>query len=246
VFSLPGPPSLPHRALIVARWPAGIVHAAWRYVTRSTPVRHVEIDGDRTDLPSPLHPDVVDERIQHEVDGVGPLLHRHYSVTVDGATTGAAELMSAFAGRPNRAAPATIATFVKTRGEPGALDVGDEFLIRMPGPWDGPVRVVETGPASFRLATLDGHLEAGQIEFRARDEGGALVVEIESWACSGDRLSHLLYNHVGLAKEIQLHLWVETLLGLVRRSGGRVRDGVAITTRSVAPSVLPDEFDAPV
>ena len=48
------------------------------------------------------------------------------------------------------------------------MEVGDEYVVRMPGPWDGPVRVVEVTPTSFRLATLDGHLEAGQIEFRAR------------------------------------------------------------------------------
>ena len=48
------------------------------------------------------------------------------------------------------------------------MRVGDEFVVRMPGPWDGPVRVVERDPdARFRLVTLAGHLEAGQIEFRA-------------------------------------------------------------------------------
>ena len=31
----------------------------------------------------------------------------------------------------------------------------------------------------FRLVTLDGHLEAGQIEFRARDEEELVVFEIE-------------------------------------------------------------------
>ena len=28
----------------------------------------------------------------------------------------------------------------------------------MPGPWDGPVRVIDRTPVSFRLATLDGRL----------------------------------------------------------------------------------------
>lgn len=47
------------------------------------------------------------------------------------------------------------------RGLPG--QPGDEFVVRMPGPWDGPVRVVRRDESSFRLATLDGHLEAGEI-----------------------------------------------------------------------------------
>lgn len=44
------------------------------------------------------------------------------------------------------------------------MNVGDEYLVRMPGPWNGPVRVVGRTPTSFRLATLQGHLEAGQLE----------------------------------------------------------------------------------
>ena len=45
------------------------------------------------------------------------------------------------------------------------MAVGDEYVVRMPGPWDGPVRVVERTPTAFRFATLEGHLEAGQIRF---------------------------------------------------------------------------------
>ena len=84
---------------------------------------------------------------------------------------------------------------------------GEEFVVRMPGPWDGPVRVVHRDAKSFRLATLDGHLEAGQIEFRAFRAGDGLRFEIESWARAGDRLSDLMYNKLRLAKEIQLNMW---------------------------------------
>jgi hypothetical protein len=85
------------------------------------------------------------------------------------------------------------------------------------------------------LATLRGHLEAGQIEFRCRADGGDLLFEIESWARSGDRLSNLLYTRLGLAKEIQLNLWVETCLRLTRDVGGRPRGGVRVDTRRVSP-----------
>ena len=66
---------------------------------------------------------------------------------------------------PDAAAPGEFATFVKVRGGEGGMRVGDEFVVRMAGPWDGPVRVVDVTDASFRLVTLAGHLEAGQIEF---------------------------------------------------------------------------------
>jgi hypothetical protein len=139
-----------------------------------------------------------------------------------------------FSGDPNCGAPAEVAVFVKVRGSDGLMRVGDEFLIRMPGPWDGPVRVVGMGPASFRLATLRGHLEAGQIEFRCRTDGEELLFEIDSWARSGDRLSHLLYTRLRLAKEIQLNLWVETCLRLTRDLGGRPRGGVRVETHRMS------------
>jgi uncharacterized protein (UPF0548 family) len=111
--------------------------------------------------------------------------------------------------------------------------VGDEFVVRMPGPWDGPVRVVSVTPSSFRLVTLAGHLEAGQIEFTASRDGDMVVFDIESWARSGDRLSDLLYDRMRMAKEIQLHMWTSFLERVVRLAGGRMTGGVDIDTRRV-------------
>ena len=109
----------------------------------------------------------------------------------------------------------------------------------MPGPWDGPVRAIEVTPTSFRLATLTGHLEAGQIEFRAADDGGDLVFTIESWARSGDRLSKVLYQSVRMAKEVQLHMWTSFLERVAELAGGRAVGGIDIETRRV------DEDGAP-
>jgi hypothetical protein len=103
----------------------------------------------------------------------------------------------------------------------------------MPGPWDGPVRVVRRDEASFRLGTLAGHLEAGEIEFRAKPDGDALHFEIESWARAGDRLSALLYNKLRLAKEIQLNMWSHFCLRTARLAGGRPQGGITIRTRWV-------------
>jgi hypothetical protein len=105
--------------------------------------------------------------------------------------------------------------------------------VRMPGPWDGPVRVIADDERSFRLATLQGHLEAGQIEFRARPDDGTIVFEIESWARSGDRFSHLLYHKLRMAKEVQLHMWTSFLEGVTALSGGTMSGGVTIDTRRV-------------
>ena len=127
-------------------------------------------------------------------------------------------------------APTDLARFIKVAGDKELMHVGDEFTVRMPGPWDGPVRVVEVTPTSFRLATLEGHLEAGQIEFRAYDKED-LVFEIESWARSGDKLSSLLFDRLRFAKEVQLHMWLSVLERATRLAGGTRAGLNSIETR---------------
>ncbi|MFL6138751.1 MAG: DUF1990 family protein [Frankiaceae bacterium] len=218
---------------IVLRWPVGAALASWRYLWRTLPVYRDDAVGDAgSDLPPPLPADA-DGPVQRPEDGVGALYHRRYATFIDDPRLGPERLVGTIADDLNRAAPVEVAVFRKTRGAARGLAVGDEYVVRMPGPWDGPVRVVHRDDTSFRLATLPGHLEAGQIEFRARAEGKGLCFEIESWAASGDRLSHLLYDRVRLAKEMQLHVWTHFCERAAKLSGGRMRDGIHITTRRV-------------
>ena len=227
------PGGLRERAGIVLRWPIGLLLTTWRYLWRVTPVYRRDEEGDAGDLPPALPDGVEAEGVQGLADGCGPLLHRRYSVRVVDSRVGPEQAIARLAAEPNSAAPEDAAVFVKSRGDESRMAVGDEYVVRMPGPWDGPVRVVHRTPTSFRFATLKGHLEAGAIEFRARCEGDELVFEIESWARPGDRISHLLYNKLLLAKEIQLNLWTETCLGVARNSGGRLTGGVRVHTRRV-------------
>jgi hypothetical protein len=85
-----------------------------------------------------------------------------------------------------------------------------------------------------RRGQLAGHLEAGEIEFRASPADGALRFEIGSWARAGDRLADLLYNKLRLAKEIQLNMWSHFCVRTAGLAGGRPRGGVTIRTRCVA------------
>ena len=191
------------------------------------------------DGPPPL-PDGVDrEEIQRPEDGAGPLFHRTYRVEIRDARTAPEELMATIQGDPDEVAPREFTTFQKTKGDEGSMRVGDEFTVRMPGPWDGPVRAIEVGPTSFGFVTLDGHLEAGRIRFSASDLGSnALELRIETWARAGDRLSNVLFDHIPVNKEVQLHMWTSVLARLVALSGGR-RDGrVEITTRRVDEAQL--------
>jgi hypothetical protein len=194
------------RLRTVLGWPVGIAAVSWRYMWRTIPLHRSEEAGTRADLPGRVYgTSGFADRLQPLDAGVGPMLHRSYGVRIAGTSMAPSALIDLVSARLNQASP-EMAVFRKTRGAQGSLRQGDEFVVRMPGPWDGPVRVVRRDEASFRLATLAGHLEAGEIEFRAEPEGDALRFEIESWARAGDRLSALLYNKLRLAKEIQLNM----------------------------------------
>ncbi len=177
--------------------------------------------------------------LQRLDDGVGPMFHRIYRTRIVGSPLSAGQLMELLSADLDRMAPSEFATFQKLEGKKGTLRRGDEYIVRMPGPWDGPVRVTAVDATSFRLATLDGHLEAGQIEFRVYSDYRSLWFEIESWARSGDRLSDLLYTRLRFSKEVQLHMWSSVLRRIIRLAGGRMEDGIVITTRSVEPGSLP-------
>jgi hypothetical protein len=216
-----------------ALWPAGIALTSWSYMWRTTPMHRSETSGGVDDLPASMPDAALDHDVQHLEDGVGPLFHRLYRVRVREARLSPEQLIGCLGADANRAAPTALARFLKVRGEAGCLAVGDEFVVRMPGPWDGPVRVISATPTSFRLTTLSGHLEAGQIEFRARQRDELLLFEIESWARSGDRLSNLLYHHLRMAKEVQLHMWTSFLEQVGRLAEGRLTGGVEIISRKV-------------
>jgi uncharacterized protein DUF1990 len=175
--------------------------------------------------------------VQGYQEAAGPLFHRFYRTRIRESTLTSEELMGAVQSDPNRTAPTRFARFQLTEGTSGRLRVGDEFVVRMPGPWDGPVRVIDVGPRSFRLATLAGHLEAGQIEFRTRPERGLLVFEIESWARSSTPIVNLLYHRLRMAKEIQAHMWISFLERVVDLSGGRMTGGVEIQTERIEADV---------
>ena len=224
---------LARRAGIAARWPFGMAFTSWRYLWRVRALHRSEEPGGTADRPPDLPDDLRDDRVQTVGEGAGPLFHRRYSVRVEDSPMSPEELFSQVAGDPNAASPVEVAVFRKTRGRPGPVRRGEEYVVRMPGPWDGPVRVVDRTPTSFRLATLDGHLEAGQIEFRACHQDDALCFEIESWARNGDWLSSVLYSRLRLAKEMQLHMWTHFCERAAKLAGGRIRGGIRIDTRRV-------------
>jgi len=230
---MPRRPTLTRRLGTAARWPVGVALTSWRYMWRTTPLHRRELAGRLPDhAPPPIPAGVSRDEVQHPPDGAGPLFHRVYRARMRDARLGAEELIAAITADPDCVAPTEFASFQKVLGEDGTMAVGDEYVVRMPAPWDGPVRVLDRTPTSFRLITLEGHLEAGQIRFSA--EGGELLeFRIESWAKAGDRLSNLLYHRLRMSKEVQLHMWTSMLERIAELSGGRLTGGIEIVTHRV-------------
>ena len=231
---MPKRPRPTSRWLTAASWPLGVGLTSWDYMWRTTVMRRREAPGSLTSPLPPLlsyPPGVSSDEVQGQQDGYGPLFHRCYRTRIRETSLGAAELMGKLQADLNRASPTKFARFQRVHGEPGRLCVGDEYVVRMPGPWDGPVRVVDVGSCSFRLATLAGHLEAGQIEFRSSDdEGSGVAFEIESWARSSSAIVNLLYHRLRMAKEVQAHMWISFLERVVKLAGGRMTGGIELET----------------
>src|SRR5512132_2789101 len=229
---------LSRRLATASRWPVGVALTSWRYMWRTTPLHRSEVAGKlAADGPPPLPDGIRRDEVQHPAAGAGPLFHRVYRARIRAARVEPEELVACITADLDRVAPSEFASFHKVLGQEGTMAVGDEYVVRMPGPWDGPVRVVERTPSTFRFVTLDGHLEAGQIRFAAeRDD--LLEFRIESWARAGDRLSNLLYHHLRMSKEVQLHMWTSTLERVAELAGGRLTGGIEIRTWRV------DEVDA--
>jgi len=222
------------RIRLLVRWGLGSGVAVARYLVHRVPMyrrnrRPIE-EPDPPDFSRELPGDA--DELQRPADGIGALYHRRYSVAYTDGTLGPAELITTLLGNLNAASPVEFSHFESLRTRNGErLGVGDELVVRLPGPWDGPVRVIAVDDTSFRLATLRGHMEAGEIEFRASaNEHGWTVFEIVSWARSGDRMFRWLYDRLPIARELQLHMWSHFCQRVVRIAGGIVMSNVEMHT----------------
>ncbi|MDL5159858.1 DUF1990 family protein [Actinomycetospora termitidis] len=219
----------------VLRWAAGMGLMTVSYLRDRQLIVRSEEPGDDADLPATVPADLTDPRVQHQQHGRGPLFHRRFTVLIDGATADATGLMTQVRGDLEKLLPKEVAA-VTPHGDGTPPKPGDEFVVRMPGPWDGPVRVISSDDTHLRLTTLAGHLEAGQIEFRADDEADGLRFTIETWARPASPLLDLLFTHLRVAKEMQLFMWVRACLAAAKLAGGRPHGHVYAHTRRVRAS----------
>lgn len=145
---------------------------------------------------------------QTKNDGYGALYHRVYSVNFPGTIEDGKRAMLALQKDLNQFCPQVLAKFEKVTGDPGEMKVGDEYQIYITGPWNGPVRVAEVTADKFKLVTLEGHLEAGEIQFRIMKASETEIrFEIESLARSRNSIIDFLYDKIPIAKKAQTEMW---------------------------------------
>lgn len=165
--------------------------------------------------------------------GTGPLFHRRYEVAVRDAELGPEELMARVKSDLAGFSPKALADFEKAKGHRWKMSLGDEYDIRILGPWNGSVRVTEVNPADFTFATLKGHPEAGRIRFSADGDESSLRFRIESWARSRDGLVQLTYSGLKIGLLVQGNAWITFCKRVAQESGGRRAGRVRVTTETV-------------
>ncbi len=203
-------------------WLVGAPLAVFRFLRREIPI--VEIDPVGASLPAEDPPSAPRE----EDAGVGPVVHRLYSATIPEPKLTADRLLAIIAADPNVIAPSEVLRFEKTRGRPGILEEADELLIRMAGPWNGPVKVTRRWQEGFRLTATRGHPQLGQVELRARDAGGELTIEIQTRERAAGAVFHAL-QRIGLIRRMQSYTWAEMLENAAQLAGGRRPERITVS-----------------
>ena len=217
----PPPPHRHRRAL--AR---GLGLTSWRYLWRTTPLSRRELTVIPTPDRAPPLPAGFD------TDGVQAARGRR--ADVPSRLSGGhrrrrrlrRDLIETMRRDPDVFAPSEFASFEEVEAEDSDAP-GEEYVVRMPGPWDGPVRAV-----AVTDVVPPGHV--GRTPRSRADrvprehEGDRLVFTIESWARSADRLTDILYDRLRMSKEIQLHMWPSVLERVIRALGGRRKGWVEV------------------
>jgi len=186
--------------------------------------------------------------LQLPSSGYGKLVHRQYSIEFRCNET-AREVIEAISQDPSRYCNEAMASFDKETGASDRMAVGDEYLVRISGPWNGPVRVIDMNATSFTLATRDGHLEAGFIEFAAEITAESQSehqcrLTIQSWATCGGPVAWVTYSVLRIARWAQAAMWTEFCENVAKQFGNGSQSDVKVSNSSFPLSKLTsDESD---
>lgn len=208
----------------VVTLPIFVVDHAWR--SRIVERSHTHVDA----LSEPPPPHRPHPHLQSRDDGTGPIVMRTYRVDIADPVLDAAALIDDFRTDPNHFNSSLVAGFVRDDRPVRHLDVDDELVVEIPGPWNGPCTVDQIDANTVLLATLEGHMEAGHIRFRTTETGTELSFEIRSWARAGDEAFAALHLVVPVGRELQTAMWCAMCERAVAISGGTRRGPIRVST----------------
>lgn len=140
------------------------------------------------------------EDLQPIDEGVGTAMVRVYTGKLPTTGLSACEVFDAFVENPADFCPQEYAIFDTRR-----LVEGDRFEVKLAGPWNGPVVVERVRSHWVRLATLEGHMEAGWIDFGVDENKSEFWVR--STARAGDRPFWMLYEVLPIGRWVQTEMW---------------------------------------
>jgi uncharacterized protein (UPF0548 family) len=176
--------------------------------------------------------------------GEGKFYNRTYQVDITHPHLNKMELFQSIIDDINWFTPQEMAHFVKTKGNTDRWQAGDEFLVQITGPWNGPVRLADLQETSFLLVTLEGHMEAGEIQFSVIDhpeKEDALRFEISSWARSSNHITDFFYQFLGVSKFSQARMWTFFCDKVVEKSGGQLIGKINVMTHKASENPTQSE-----
>jgi hypothetical protein len=181
-------------------WAVGVPLATFRFLARRVPIERV---------PAPA---------EWAADG---LVHRRLWAECEGPQLPATRLLDIIAADPNVVMPTEVLQFHKASGDPGRLAVGDRYLIRMAGPWDGPVSIATRDKNRVRLESCPGNPQQGHIDFVVEDDGERLRIEIASRYQSASRAFRVLTRSLPLVERMEVHAGGHILEMAAQLAGAR-------------------------
>ena len=203
-------------------WLLGGPLAIFRFLRREILVEEIEA----APTVAPLSADEPSEAARHPGRGLGALTHHLYAVTVRSPKLSAGQLLAIIAADPNVVTPTEV---LRVERSAGALCKGDELLLRMAGPWNGPMRVSEREDDRLQLATMPGHPQHGKVELRVRPKNGEADIVIEIQTCErAAGFGFYLLERIGLIPRMRSHTWAEILQNAARLAGGLPPDRITV------------------
>lgn len=199
-----------------------IEHPGANALTTRLGIRPTPLDVGLTKLA-----DSIPEQLPSE--GVGPLRHKRFWADIRGSRHTPTALVEEFREHCAECMPLE---FSAEPGTPRVVEEGVTLTLGLPLRGNVQVRVEEVAPRRVTFATVEGHMLAGMIQFKASgDKRRAVRFLVEIHARAATALDLLAMNTVGDA--LQQSNWEEVVTRVVQLSGGTAPLGVQSETETL-------------